>query len=316
MRTKRKAPFGAFLVRGPLRKRTADRFPTFRFGNYMKVVKMSSNDIPDDQLSKAIGLLSVERMGVYSAITANERDAIDLHCQMLRVAAALMPVTALIEICLRNAVCEALRAQFKTADWLNTPPAPFVWRGEERKAIRRAIRHARRAAYAKLSQHQKKRLDRIAFPQGLPAGLSHEDRVRERQKIIAITFGQQVAQLTLGFWKRLFSADYDSALWNRSLKRLFPDRSLTRSMIAENLETVYQARNRIAHHEPMYGKRLQAVTSAIDFLTTKFGYQIDGGQTLLEIMTGPHCARLIEEATTLGLAVESFTIQISDADDR
>jgi hypothetical protein len=27
---KRKAPEGAFLVRGPLRKRTANRFPTFQ----------------------------------------------------------------------------------------------------------------------------------------------------------------------------------------------------------------------------------------------------------------------------------------------
>ena len=29
---KRKAPEGAFLVRGPLRKRTANRFPTFQLG--------------------------------------------------------------------------------------------------------------------------------------------------------------------------------------------------------------------------------------------------------------------------------------------
>lgn len=269
---------------------------------------MSRILISNDDLSTAVSLLSAERMAGYIQIAGNMRNAIDLHDKMLQTGAALMPVTALIEIALRNAVCERLASLFDTPDWLQAPPASFVWRGQERDSIRRAKRHAQQAGYAKLNQFQKRQLDRVAYPDGLPNGLTHEERVKARRTHIEITFGQLVAQLTLGFWKRLFSADYEASLWGRSLKKLFPDPKFSRARAADSLETIYQARNRIAHHEPILGTRLEASLAAIEVFVENFGQKFEDGSTLLEQMTRLHRSRLAAEAYELNTAVAAFTL--------
>ena len=235
----------------------------------MEILGMSRILIPDEKLPEALSLLSAERLGVYTSITGDIRTAIELHNLTLQTSAALMPVTAMIEIALRNSICDRLGRHFETVDWLQSPPPPFSWRGEESEALRRSKRHAQQASYAKRNQYQKRQLDRLAFPDGMPDNLSHQDRVKARRQHIPITFGQLVAQLTLGFWKRLFSTDYEASLWDRTLKKLFPDFGFTRSNVAENLEVIYQARNRAAHHEPIFGPKLNQllhslVESALD----------------------------------------------------
>ena len=272
---------------------------------------MSSLEIGDHEIPKAFSLLSVERMAVLQQITGNERDSLDLHHQMLIVAAAMMPVTAMIEICLRNAVSDRLRPLFKTADWLQSPPPPFEWRKIEKDKIRNAKRAAQRAVYAKKTQFEKRTLDRLAYPNGIPANLSHKIRVNQRQIQIQITVGQLVAQLTLGHWKRLFSSDYQS-LWDRSLKRIFSDRSTTRAGVAENLEVIHQARNRIAHHELLYGPRLDTTVKAIDFIVGAFGPKSANSQTLLELMVKPHRLALQVEADKLAALVSKFTVSNVD----
>lgn len=271
--------------------------------------EMSSFEIESGDVPKAFALLSVERMAVLRSITGDDRDAIELHQQMLVVGAAMMPVMAILEICLRNAVSERLRTLFGTPDWLQAPPLPFAWRDEEKQSILRAKRHAQRALYTKKSQHEKRRLDRLAHPNGLPPGLSHEQRVRNRQHQIQITLGQLVAQLTLVFWKRLFSNDYQSALWDRSLKKIFPDKSIGRSKVAESLEVIYQARNRIAHHEPLYGDRLTSAIEAIDFIVGKFGPKTVTSKTLIELMIKPHRDSLDGHAAKLAQMISRYTIR-------
>lgn len=269
---------------------------------------MSRVDIPDSTLPKAMTLLSLERMAVFKSIAGDERHAIMLHHQMLSTSAALMPVIAMLEICLRNEVCERMGALFGNADWLQNPPQPFAWREQERNAVRKAIGHAQRVSYAKQRHHEKKQLDHIAFPNGFPNNLSHKDRVRARQRSIQITIGQLIAQLTLAFWKRLFSTDYEAALWERMLKRIFPDKKVNRAKIAENLEIVYQARNRIAHHEPLYGARLTSALESVDYIASRFGSKIDGAQTLMEIMIKSHRDRLHIEAGKLSEMLSTFLV--------
>lgn len=144
---------------------------------------------------------------------------------------------------------------------------------------------ARKAAYAKLTQEQKRQLDPVAFRKHggtPPAGLSHEKVSKARQAAITVPMGQVVAQLTMYFWKRLFSADYEHALWKPALKRVFPDKSLTRAAVATQLEAIYQSRNRIAHHEPVYGRRLVQTEAAIDFVARHLGNRGHDGATPLE----------------------------------
>lgn len=267
-----------------------------------------SKGLSDQEIALVASWLSSERLAAFIKISGTERDAFELHQQMMAVAGALMPVIGLIEIALRNAICDRLRQHFDVPDWLNHPPAPFAWRGEEAHSLKRAVRQGQRAEYAKLTNADKRALDAVAFPLGVPADVSHEDRSKTRQKAIRLTQGQQIAQLTILFWKRLFSNDYEATLWARSLKRLFPNKSLTRGQIAAELEHVYQARNRIAHHEPLYGRRLDNTLLAIDFLAQNFETRTPGPDAVLAKAIDVERERLQVEADKLKVMLERFNV--------
>lgn len=53
-------------------------------------------------------------------------------------------------------------------------------------------------------------------------------------------------------------------------------------MVATHLEEIYQTRNRIAHHEPVYGRRLLRTETAIDFVARHLGSRGHDGATPLE----------------------------------
>lgn len=262
----------------------------------------------DDEVGEVARLISHERLAAFVAIAGTERDALELHHQMMLLQGALAPIMGIIEIALRNAICERLRQMFDAPDWLLNPPAPFTWRGEETDALKRAVRHARRSAYTKKSSADKKALDGLAYPNGVPVNVSHEMRVKRRQDAIPVTFGQVIAQLTLYFWKRLFSSDYEARLWQRSLKRLFPDKSLRRGGVGEQLEVLYQARNRLAHHEPIYGARLTRLIAAIEFIAKQFGEAGADGKTVLARMIEPHRPALDEQARQFQAMIDKFTV--------
>lgn len=228
-------------------------------------------ELSDEVLAAVTLLLSGERLGTFLALAGSARPAIALHQQTLQVAGSLMCVTAIVEIALRNTVCHHLAVNFEGADWLRNPPAPFAWREQERTRIGEAIASAQRAAYAKLDTTQKHAIDERLFRNDVPAGLSHEMHSKIRQRSLQVSNGQVIAQLTLFFWKRLFSTDYESALWRPVLKRVFPDKALRRPDVAMQLERIYQTRNRIAHHEPVYGQRLRDTLEAIEFIMSRLG---------------------------------------------
>lgn len=211
-------------------------------------------------------LISTERLVAFARISGTERGALVLHDQTIRIASALMPVLCLFEIGLRNAICESLISSFSEPNWLIRPSSPFSWRASESKKLADAVRQARLASYAKLSHSEKVQLDAKRLSHGLPQKRQHH---QARQHAIDVTHGQLVSQLTLFFWKRLFSADYEDSLWKRSLRGLFPEKTIRRSAVARRLELIYKARNRIAHHEPVYGVRLDELIAAIDFLVVR-----------------------------------------------
>ncbi|MBV9051036.1 MAG: hypothetical protein JO196_01450 [Hyphomicrobiales bacterium] len=161
-------------------------------------------------------LLSPERLGVLTKLTGSIRTAIELHQDTLRLGATLMNLTACIEIALRNAICENLGQFFGVPRWLLEPPNPFQWRLPEQDHVRKALDSARRAEYSKLSQAQKAALETLALPKGRPDHPSHLMRAQARRQHIVVTEGKVVAELTLYFWKRLYSSDYEQTLWKTS----------------------------------------------------------------------------------------------------
>lgn len=265
-----------------------------------------SRALSDDDVTDAVAFVSQARLQYFHNIARTDRDAIELHQLSMRVSAGLMPVVGIIEIAIRNAVCCELEASFQTPDWLYTPPAPFKFRGDEVSKLKQAKGSAQRAAYSKLSNTDKNALDAVAFPSGVPSNINHETHTKRRQQAIQVTNGQVIAQLTLFFWKRLFSKDYESTLWKRALKNVFPNKKLSRADISDHLEALYVCRNRIAHHEPVYGARLKASLEAIDFVAHNFRVRRPSSDTALAKMLDLHMPALSQSTAEFAAAITAF----------
>lgn len=241
---------------------------------------------------EVIDFISVERLRTYRVVTDSEKKAIALHNHTLQLGASLMSMIALIELSLRNSTNQRLAQDFNDQEWLlpgrtTLPLAPDLTR-----LISKAAADARKAAYAKLTYRQKSGLDGTAFPAGIPPNLSHAAIVKQRQSQFVVSHGQILAQTTLGFWKRLYSSEYEATLWRPSLKKVFPDKSLRRSEISKNIETIYATRNRVAHHEPVYGQRLHDAMAAIDFIRNALGCRHVGDQSSFRKFSTVHHLRL------------------------
>ena len=236
-------------------------------------------------------LISTERLATFRKLTASDDDAIELHQATMMLGASIMTVSGTIEIALRNSVCEHL-AQDVGVDWLRSRPRPIRLDGHEEGQITKAEKQAQRAVYSKLENPEKRALDAKAFPKGKPGHLSHADVAIARQRTLAVSDGQVVAQLTIYFWKSLFSGRYEKTLWKRSLKSVFPNKTYSRALVADHLETLYQMRNRLAHHEPVYGSRLDEITTAIDFIAENLGSRTPSQESPAAKFILPHRERL------------------------
>ena len=237
--------------------------------------------LSDADVPVVVQLLSEERLKHLINLTDCPRAAIRLHQESLSLGAALMNVMGVIEIALRNSICQNLEQHFGAHDWLLNPPSPFAWKEPEQSKALAALDNARRAEYSKLTQAEKTALDALAFPNGRPEVLAHLQRSKKRRRYIDVTHGKVVAELTLYFWKRLYGPDYEQTLWRTTLKKTFPNKSLKRADVAEQLERVYQARNRLAHHEPVLHKRFEDTMRGVHFVIENLGIAKPGGETAL-----------------------------------
>lgn len=71
------------------------------------------------------------------------------------------------------------------------------------------------------------------------------------------TPGRVVAELSLGFWRYLLSRQYDRSLWHPCLHRPFGRRP--RHLVHDAVARLHEARNRMAHHEPMFNRPLSVL---------------------------------------------------------
>ncbi|WP_112943763.1 MULTISPECIES: hypothetical protein [unclassified Rhizobium] len=262
--------------------------------------------IEDADLAEITKLLSPERLGKLYQLTGNARAAIEFHQKTLRLGADLMNIIAVIEISLRNSICENLGQHFGQAGWLLSPPAPFHWKESEKAKIVQALDSARRAEYAKLAQATKHGLDALAFPNGRPANLSHTQRSKLRRTHIQVTDGKIIAELTFYIWKRLCGPDYEHTLWRPTLKKVFPNKRIKRSDVADNLETIYQSRNRLAHHEPVLHDRFAATVAAIKYIAQHLGARAPGDQTPLYRLIADDITAIEVSAAILHAELEAY----------
>ncbi len=69
--------------------------------------------------------------------------------------------------------------------------------------------------------------------------------------------------------------------------------------MAAQLEAIYQTRNRIAHHEPVYGRRLVQTEAAIDFVARHLGSRGHDGATPLEKQLALELRELKDQADAM-----------------
>ena len=218
-----------------------------------------------------LDFISEERLKTFENHTNRQPKAIALHNHTLQLGSSLMSMIALLELSLRNSTNQQIIADYGNPEWLATGQQSLGLKPFEVKAIHSAIQYARKSAYAKLSYKEKVFLDAFAYPGGVPSNETHKKVVAKRQQLFVVSHGQIISQTTFSFWERLYSSDYESTLWKKSLKKVFPNKSLRRSDISKALEVIYATRNRVAHHEPVYGQKLSEAVAALDFIRNSLG---------------------------------------------
>ena len=88
------------------------------------------------------------------------------------------------------------------------------------------------------------------------------------------TAGKVVADLKFAFWQYLFVKGQDERMWNTQMAIAFPDRdpslsvAQARAQMHGDIEKVRFLRNRIAHHEPIFSRRLDEDRDRIQKLVT------------------------------------------------
>ena len=78
--------------------------------------------------------------------------------------------------------------------------------------------------------------------------------------------------------------------------------------MAAHLEVIYEARNRIAHHEAVLDPRLQALEASITFLTENFGSRQPDPNAILARMAAPFQQELRTQIAATRAMVAQFSI--------
>jgi hypothetical protein len=82
-----------------------------------------------------------------------------------------------------------------------------------------------------------------------------EAKKQIRSRIKEVRPGRIVAELSFGFWVKLFSNSYEKQLWVPHLSRRFPAK-LARRALHDRLTNLKELRNRIAHHETLIKRNI------------------------------------------------------------
>ena len=172
---------------------------------------------------------SPQRLRTYRRATADRARALDLCVWNTAMSAAFYGPLQVLEVVLRNAMHERLAGRYGAA-WYDNPEAGLDAKSRARFAVARSD---------------------VARDGHGP----HPHRL--------------VSALSFGFWVSLLGeggcldeggdrrADFETTLWRPALRGAFPHRKvLSRRQAHKPLNDLRKLRNRIAHHEPIFARRL------------------------------------------------------------
>lgn len=165
-------------------------------------------------------LIGAERFAPYLTAAGNRADALRLYSWNAAIAGALLGPISMVEVGLRNAVSEQLRATFGPK-WYDD------------------------AAFLALDTTSRTR-DNINVS---------KNRIGRAVPARPITEGRIVAEMYLSFWVYLLRPALNRTLWP-ALRPGFT-KYTHRKTLVRYLEPLVPFRNRVAHHEPIFDRRPQ-----------------------------------------------------------
>lgn len=216
--------------------------------------------------------LSAARMGTYECVADNAGNkispkiALDLYAWNAQVSAALLAPLHICEVVVRNAISEAIEAQYGS-NWYQSP-------GFEQSL-----------PWSKIGYNQKKDL---------------QDARKKLQAKGMLTAGKLIPELKFVFWQKMLTGRHDPRLWNTYLTQIFPNLpsgqsiSQSRQALYDDLEHIRKLRNRIAHHEPVFKRNLtddfQKVSNLVSFrCPVTSAWMLQNQQASALIATRPAC---------------------------
>ncbi|OLP44427.1 hypothetical protein [Rhizobium oryziradicis] len=180
------------------------------------------------ELSDLPDVISAPRFATYLRAAGNNRsDALALYQWNLEVSAAFIVPLQVCEVAVRNGVVEALE-KVHGANW--------PWSNGFIRSL----------PIPKKTWHYNPQTDLQTVASRMP------------------TAGKVVAELKFAFWEKTFTAGQDLRLWVPHMQSAFPGVPagtpipMARANAFAALQAVRALRNRIAHHEPIFTRDIQA----------------------------------------------------------
>jgi hypothetical protein len=161
-------------------------------------------------------VFSTQRMEKYFNRYPNDyQKAITHYKSNIELSEAFYSVLSMFEVALRNSLNRELTEYFGTNDWyLRVESVPGL------RNLKSSINTAKK-------------------------------HIANRNE--TITANKVIAELTLGFWVRLFNAEYELILW-KPLRKAFPyleKQQRQRNNVSAPINKIRDFRNRVFHHEPI-----------------------------------------------------------------
>ena len=185
--------------------------------------------MPTAQVRKVRATITAARMSTYdNAVSAGQariRRALKLYMWNAEAAGAFLLPLHLCEVAVRNAVADAIAAQYGS-HW------PWVT-GFQNSLLSPSTGYSPRGDLAKA-------------------------------RYGTTSTGKVIPEVKFVFWQRLFTSRYDNAIWNHQLMAVLPGANAAdgvpavRTRVFHDLDRIRLLRNRIAHHEPIIARNLAA----------------------------------------------------------
>lgn len=215
--------------------------------------------------------LSPERFATYLAAAGGDRArAVRLYTWNTAISAAFYGPLQALEVTLRNGFHRHLAAQYGAA-WYDDPAVG-------------------------LDHGCQKRLDQAKRELGRSGYVIDPPHV-----VAALSFGFWVSLLGSGGFQdkaRTHKANYEMTLWRPVLRHAFPNAAkLNRKRAHAPLDYLRTFRNRIAHHEPIFGRHLQkdydSILEISGWISQEKRDWIDAHSRVAEVLAQPRDAENI-----------------------